>query len=401
MATAGPIVIVGAGKIGRGFLAHLIWRGGYPWTFIEANRSVVEGLRARGVYHVAIAGKSGATTAIRGFTIYHPEEPEARMAMKTAETIFTAVGGAQVESLGVRWRAVVAERMAEPGHSPVNWITCENWVHPAEVLRQGLIAGMDGPMLERAKVELGVAEATVLRSCIEPTAEQRAQDRFSVQVQDYWELQVDRDALVLPLPSIPGLVAVPNFRRALERKLYTYNAASATMSFLGALIGLRYLHEAASEPRILAITRQVLAETGQAVCEQYGYSRDDQERFAASAIAKYQDAAILDTLERNVRDPIRKLGRDDRLVGAARLCLTAGIQPRAVALAIAAGLRYREPSDPSAQRLGELMAQAGLDTVLVQVLGIDPDGALAGLIKTRMGDVDRFVRGEWPDVSAS
>lgn len=389
------IVIIGAGKIGRGFIGHLLFRSGYPFVFIESNPAIAEGLAALRRYHIAVTG-TDEFTEISGFSSYHSDDPKAREVLMTASTIFTAVGGSRIRELGLRLGPIFAERLASSAPLQGNLITCENWVHPAQVLRDAMTTCFnDDPALaERARRYLGVAEATVLRSCIEPTAEQKARDPFTVRVQNYWQLQVDHDALVTPLPEIFGVVTVPNFQRALERKLYTYNAASATMSFLGVLVGHRYLHEAAHDPRILAIAQKVLQETGQAVCRQYGYSPEEQAQFAARAIQKYQDRNIPDTLERNVRDPIRKLGRSDRLVGAARLCMEAGVEPRGLALAIAAGLRYHEPSDPSAERLKRMTQEIGLDGVFREVLGIDPESDLARLIKTRISDVDRFVSGQ-------
>ena len=264
----------------------------------------------------------------------------------TAPAIFTAVDGPHLPALGLSLGSIWAERLVSAIPVAGSLITCENWVHPKKVLRDAITSSLGDPeLVERSWSCLGVAETTVLRSCIEPTAEQKAQDPFMVQAQNYWERQVDQDALVAPSTEIFGVVTLPNFQRALERKLYTYNAASATMSFLGVLVGFRYLHEAAQDPRILAVARQVLQETSQAVCRRYGYSIEAQARFADSATRKYQDQNIPDTLARNVRDPMRKLGRFDRLVGAASLCMEAGIEPRSLALAIAAGLRYREPSD--------------------------------------------------------
>ena len=49
------------------------------------------------------------------------------------------------------------------------------------------------------------------------------------------------------------------FQSALERKLFTYSALSATISYLGALLGFRTLHDAATDARVLSWRRTFYA----------------------------------------------------------------------------------------------------------------------------------------------
>ena len=53
---------------------------------------------------------------------------------------------------------------------------------------------------------------------------------------------------------------------------------------------------------------------------------------------------LLDTVERVGRDPARKLGWHDRLVGTMRLALDHGIEPRRYAFGAAAALAVLHPS---------------------------------------------------------
>ena len=73
-----------------------------------------------------------------------------------------------------------------------------------------------------------------------------------------------------------------------------------------------------------------------------------------------------------MRDPLRKLGRHDRLVGPACLALEYGIQPYHLALAIAAALHYANLQDPAAVKLQSMLSESGLDVVLREVCGSSP-----------------------------
>ena len=178
----------------------------------------------------------------------------------------------------------------------------------------------------------------------------------------------------------------------MERKLFTYNAGNAAIGYLGAQRGHHFLHEAANDPMILEVANGVYEESGAAICARHGYTAEEQAAFAQASLRKYQDARIADPVERQVRDPLRKLGRHDRLIGPACLALEYGIRPYHLALAIAAALNYSNPQDPSAVKLQQMLATDGLDSVLQQVCGIDPNGELAKLVKERMPEVAAFAK---------
>lgn len=390
------VVILGAGKIGRGFIGHVLWHSHLTWTFIDANDSLVEQMQSRRAYSVVVLASEPLWRRIEGFEAFRWEDPEAVRRIEAADLIFTAIGGVRLASLAESLAPVLARRLRKRPEAPVNVVFCENWSQPAALLRAALEARLPQEVVPSFQQSVGLVESMVLRSCIEATPEQQSLDELCVQVQDYWELPVDQTAWRGPWPEIVGLKATPNFERMLERKLYTYNAASATIAFLGTLLGYRYLADAARDARVLAVTRAVLEESGQAVVHHYGFDPKDQAAFAAAALAKYQDPRIPDTLERNVRDPIRKLGKQDRLLGPARLALDAGITPHALAFTIAAALRYREPQDPKAVELAQWETTHGVDWVLKRVMGLDPNEPLSVLIKQAAPWVDQFIAdGRW------
>jgi mannitol-1-phosphate 5-dehydrogenase len=386
-----PVLIVGAGKIARGYVGHLAALAGAPLCFVDVNAALVDQLNERGGYTVHILGNPARSLHVAGLIALHSADPRVAQAVVEAALVFVSVGGPNLPAVAATLAPGLSARRAA-GARPLNLVCCENWHRPAEVLRQALgqhLASDDQAYLASG---LGIAEATVLRSCIEPTPEQRAADPLAVQAQDYWELQIDEAALVEPLLPIAGLKPVPNFRAALERKLFTYNAGNAAISYLGVQRGYRYLSEAANDPLILEVAEGVYRESGAAVCARHGYTIEEQAAFSQQSLRKYQDATIVDPLERNVRDPLRKLGRHDRLIGPACLALEYNIRPDNLALAIAAALHYANPQDPAAVRLQQMLANEGLDAVFDQVCGIDPAGELAGLVRSRMPDVARFRR---------
>ena len=76
-------------------------------------------------------------------------------------------------------------------------------------------------------------------------------------------------------------------------------------------------------------------------------------------MAKYLDVSIADPIERNARDPVRKLGPYERIVGPLNLCRKHGLPYGALATTARAALAYREPSDPAAVELAKLVDEKG------------------------------------------
>jgi mannitol-1-phosphate 5-dehydrogenase len=210
-------------------------------------------------------------------------------------------------------------------------------------------------------------------------------------VQDYWVLPVDASGIRGKLPEIKGIMPIEAFEGFLERKFYTYNAANGTVSYLGYLRGHSLISDAAADLEILEILSGVYLETGAALAKKFNLKLEDQLTFGKTSLAKLQDRTIVDSIERNARDPIRKLGPQDRLIGPARLVLEHGGLPVCLSLAIAAAIHYDEPSDQIALELRKMREEEGIDSILVSVCGIEADGELAALI--RQGIVQLKNRG--------
>ena len=107
----------------------------------------------------------------------------------------------------------------------------------------------------------------------------------------------------------------------------------------------------------------------------------DLAKDAGVDLPSWTEGGLGDTVFRLGRDPLRKLAPDDRLVAPARLAEKAGIEPKALALAIAAALRFAPPEDPIAMELQNRIQQEGLTGVLESASGIRAVEPLGRLVQ--------------------
>lgn len=376
-------VILGAGKIARGFIGHLLYLSEIPFTFVEKFDGLVELINERGQYTVNILGNSEKNCVVKGAkAISFADTEKVAEAIADADAVFTSVGGKNLGDL-VPLLAAGIEKKAKKGGN-LNVVTCENWKLPATILKNGVEEAIDEEAKEYFHTYVGMTEAVIMRSAIESDPELLKQDPLIVNVQDFWELPVDASRIVGALPEIQGLKLIESFTGFLERKFYTYNAANGTTSYVGALLGFEKIADAAHDERILKILDGVYQETAQALSKKHNFPLEEQLAFTLTSKRKLQDYTIVDFIERNARDPLRKLGPDDRLVGSARLVLQYGIKPHNLCIAIASAIHYVSEGDEFARELVRMRTEEGIDAVIEKVCKLDPNGELGMLVKEKI-----------------
>ncbi len=382
-------VIFGAGKIARGFIAHLLSLSDIDFVFVEKADALADLINEREQYTINILGAPEKNYVVKNAkALKFSQEKEITEAIAEADVVFDAVGGKNLQEI-VPFYIKGIEKKAEKG-GYLNFVTCENWKEPARILKEGVEAGIAPEAREYLDNYVGFTESVIMRSGIEAPKELLKKDPLIVNVQNYWHLPVDAARVKGSLPDIKYMEHLTGFAGFLERKFYTYNAANGTTSFVGALLGYKVLAEAAHDERILKILHGVYQETGKALSMKHGISLEEQMAFAKTSLNKLQDYTIVDSIERNARDPQRKLGKDDRLVGSARMVLSCGIRPENLCTAIACAIYYRNPEDSSAVALEKVVKEEGIDAVLEKICGIEPEGELGILIKEKIKKIKEW-----------
>lgn len=379
------VVQFGAGAIGRGFLGQLWAEGGFAVVYVEANPELVAALNERGAYPLRLT--DGARTETREIgpvtAIAATDMAAITDALAGCAFACTAVGVNVIESLAGAIAAGISERahrQTRTGGGPLNIICCENQVRVGEKLRGYVSAAMsldEAAGLAFLRDSAGFVDASVGRMVPPATPELRAEDSLLMLAEPFGELPIDADAWVGEIPAIPGLAPRRNFAGYVSRKLFTHNGGHALLAYEGYRRGHEYIYQAVDDPEILAELEGLWEETGTALVRAYGFTLSEQRAHEADLLQRFRNRALGDTVVRVGRDPIRKLQRGDRLVGAALHCQGQGVEPIHAARAIAAALRFDSPDDPTAQQLQELVKREGVRGALFALAAVEPDSALA------------------------
>jgi len=385
----------GAGNIGRGFLAQLYTESGFRVLFVDIVDAVVNALHDRGTYPLDIVETAGTTRLwIKPVDALHASRTDAvAVAMAQADIASTAVGAAVLPRLASTIARGIEKRTKIRPESPLNIILCENIHDAAGLLRPLVLEQLEGDSRRWAEKNIGFINASIGRMVPVMTDEQKAEDPLLVRVEPYCELPVDADALVPPFPEIRHMKPISGFMAYVERKLYVHNLSHAATAYLGWFHRHHFIWQAAEDPAVAQLARAAALESCQALVRRRGLSMQDLEAHVEDLFARYRNRALGDTVERVARDPVRKLGPEDRIIGAARQCLEADITPQHIAIVAAAAARYRNPEDPAACRIQEIMERKGLTGVLTEISGLPPADPLIPLIQA----ADNILTDCFPD----
>jgi mannitol-1-phosphate 5-dehydrogenase len=371
------VLIIGAGKIGRGFIAHLFYKSGYKLWFLDASRPVVTLLNKEKRYRIDIAGEGKDLTEyidVEGaFTLEHSEQLVA--ILRDTDIIASSVGAANIESVaGFIKKLLITARRSRP----LNWIIAENANNPAKKIRDILLKDADTGFEEFVLTRLGLIETQILRTGMPAKEEVLLKEPLALRMQDWWTLPLDKDAFAGPVPDVCGFSPRSNFSHELTRKIYTFNGTNGPIAYIGWANGYYLLHESALA--FPAFFKEIQEESAFGLIREFHLDEQEQRDFMALALKKYTDPALNDRVERNAADTRRKLGKEERLLGPALLCLKHGKMPDAYAKAIAAAYYYTGSDDEGTREVRATIDRDGIEKAIQKYSAIDGSTPLYDLI---------------------
>ena len=180
-----------------------------------------------------------------------------------------------------------------------------------------------------------------------------------------------------------------------EAKLYGHNAIHALIGYLGDLQGYSIMADAGQDPIIMEIAHKAfLDESGAALLKRHQtlndplFTPEGYRDAAEDLLERMTNPHLHDLVARICRDPLRKLGYDDRFYGTMRLALSNGIVPRYLACGAASAVVYlvkhQKPTNDSLPslptRLSELTPDS-LRTLLLEIWNHPQDNQTESLIE--------------------
>lgn len=386
-------IMYGAGNIGRGFIGQLLSQSGYEVVFLDINETILTRLNADGCYPLRFVNSGGyseiSVTHVRGVNTRKQEEAVAEIA--GADLMATAVGAGILKFIAPVIAQGLTQRWQAGDTRPLNILICENLMDANSVLRKLLLENLNPAYHAVFDQRVGLVETSVGRMVPVATAAMQEGNPARVWTEPYDELPADKAGFRGGIPDIVGLKPFAPFQFYIERKLYMHNMSHAVLAYLGSLSGCETIWEAVQKREIVVVVQAALAESARALSQKYNFPYENLVSFGRDLMTRFDNRLLGDTVARVGRDPIRKLAKNDRLMGAAQLCINQGIQPGNICIGIAAVLCFHSADDPATQELQAFISESGPAAALARYAGINKGNPLLPMIlsdwKTECSDI--------------
>lgn len=357
-------VMYGAGNIGRGFIGQLMSNAGYRIGFVDINKDVVGKLNTDGRYpvNVVTTEQNVEMYVENAYGIDGTDIELVSDEIASCDLMATAIG-VNVLKFIARPIALGIKKRYEKNASPLNIIICENLIGADEFLK-GLVIKEVPEIADYIENQVGFVEASIGRMVPVMTDEKRAGNPLRVYVEPYNILPVDKAAFKGEIPQIENLYPFSPFNLFIQRKLFMHNMSHAICAYLGNLRGYEYIYEAVADYDIRYVAYKALAEMAVAVSTVNGTDVQPLIAHADNLLYRFKNQALGDTVARVGKDTKRKLGSNDRLVGALNLSLQSGHPCAYLCIGIAAGLLFAPEGDDSSKEVCAYAAEFGVAAAL-------------------------------------
>ena len=301
----------GAGNIGRGFIGKLLSESDAELTFADANTQLVDQLNHSQEYQVRVVGDTQHTDVIRHIAAVQAGSDDVIVQIAKADIITTAVGPQVLAKIAATIARGLQLRFEQGNHAPVNIIACENMVRGTSQLKQAVLAELPAQYHALMEQYVGFVDSAVDR--IVPPAAANEEDPLAVTVESFSEWIVDKNQFKGDIPAVQGMELTDNLLAYVERKLFTLNTGHIVTAYLGKLAGYQTIREAIADETIQNTVRQAMQQSGEVLVTRYGFDRQLHHAYIEKILTRFANPYLVDEIDRVGRQPLRKLGAEDRL----------------------------------------------------------------------------------------
>jgi len=377
------IVILGAGKIGRGFIADIFSDNGYQITFIDSNRKLIDEMNRRGRYEILNlpAGEPPQRKIIDNFiALYTGEKGKIHDALSGASLVAIALFQNAFDQAASSLSGIPEILKKSKTSGKLDMIVCANIPGASEVFRNILFGKINSRDHSFVEENVGFVDSLIMRIVATPTGHEQDADSLSLVTNAYPDLVLDSTAFKGRLPGGRNLIYTSNIHADEMRKMYTYNMVHAVFAYGGFRKNYTWLNECTSDSELYELARLSLEETSEGLKAEFGYTDEEMAIWNTACLKNMTNPVLHDSIERVAANPIRKLSRDDRLTGPALLCRKHGVLPWYLAITMVNALCYSHSADEDSKRMRNTIKHKGIRGAVEEICGIEQEKELTELV---------------------
>jgi mannitol-1-phosphate 5-dehydrogenase len=372
------IVIFGAGKIGRSFIGQLFGTNGYEVVFIDVDPHIIQLLNERNEYRVVIKADSDTEIIVKNVSaISGLKSVKVSEAVATAGILAVSVGKNALSKVIPVIASGLKIRNEKKSGIPLDIILAENMRDAASFVKEKLEENL--PPSFPLENLVGLVETSIGKMVpIIPLAELN-KDPLVVFAEPYNTLIVDQKGFKAPIPEVKGLAPKENIKAWVDRKAFIHNLGHATAAYYGFYKHpeATYMYEVLDDPDVFRFTRETMMQSAEMLQLAYpiDFSLSDLTDHVDDLLIRFRNKALKDTIFRVGQDLVRKLGPNDRFMGAIRLAKKTGMPHDKIEKAMSYGFCFKatdelgNPFNPDLEFLESL--SSNFNATLTNKLGFN------------------------------
>ena len=378
------VTIIGAGRTGRGTFGELFYsEGGFDIAFADINPDLVRSLREQGHFVTKQTDLDAGTSKVirvdgfEAFDVQADREAYLRR-LADSELVAIAVFPASFDAVAKDLADMIRLRIKEGMTHKAAVIIGGNFVGLRSYFEGALQKLLDADELAVLNDQVALITSKANRKVTfssDPDAEPLAlegDDKSALPVEDRFFFDEGYE--------YPSFFQRSNdVELSMAEKIWSENLLHCSLGFMGAYKGCEYLNDAASDELCADLAGKAWREGRQALEAEFGIPMPG-DSLLETMLGKFSSPFFRDRIDRVVRQPIRKLGKGDRFLGPALLCLKHGIMPFFILRAAAYGFFVLNAGDEQAAKIEETLASVPLGDAVIKITGLDlsvPDEAIA------------------------
>jgi len=374
------IIIIGAGRVGLGALGAALAMQGHEVVFAARRNEVVNSINLYG-YDVVTKGSVETRIEVRGVRAVIMPGQDFASEVVQANQIYISVRPDNLPEISTTLAEAILHRIKSGVKRPLDVFCCENLKNAGSQLERLIFTSLPFQFAQQVQDYAGFNAAISDR--IVSGQEFDETGRIVITADAMGDVLFDTLQIKADFDVLPPFKGLDNFPACIEEKLYILNCGHAVCAYIGYKRGYKYIHEAMADETISRVVVGAMLEAQRALQCKHGRTLH-YGALINNILASFSNAALMDTIARVGRDPVRKLQSDDRLVGPAKLAYRYGIEPIYLIQGCAAALSFAEQGDPQAAELQKLIKERSVEYSLDFVSQLRPWNPISKLIRDEL-----------------
>ncbi|QIE02240.1 mannitol-1-phosphate 5-dehydrogenase [Buchnera aphidicola] len=355
----------GAGNIGRGFIGKTLSESGFDIIFADLNQDIINLINYYKQYSVKTVGINlHKITDIKKISAINCKDEKIFEQISAVDLITTAVGVNALNSIAIIITKGIILKIKRGSLKTLNIIACENKIKASSFLKEAVLKILPNKYHNYLNQYIGFVDCSI--DTIIPSSNHN-QSNLLVIAEEFKEWIVNANQFKGIIPKILDMKLSHDLNPFIERKLLTLNTGHAIASYLGLIKQYKTIKEAIQNPKIRMIVKNAMEESGSVLIKRYFFDKHDHLNYIKKIFLRFENNFLSDRLERIGRNPLQKLGSEERLIKPILGSIEYKLPYANLSKGVAAACHYFNCNDLESMKLASLIKEKGIEKTLMHI----------------------------------